>query len=132
MISLTAHTPIFIALDPIDFRCGIDKLKIIAENLSGKNPLLGMLFIFRNRQKNAIKIIVYDGTGFWLHHKRLSSSRFKWWPKTGLESEIDAGELQIILAGADPRGVFPKKWHRIKNSKGPSFDSRDKSRFKPG
>jgi len=38
----------------------------------------GTVFVFRNRRRTAIKALVYDGQGFWLCHKRLSSGRFRW------------------------------------------------------
>ena len=65
----------------------------------------GTVFVFRNRRATAVKALAYDGQGFWLCHKRLSSGRFRFWPSHGgpKGKELQAHELQVLLCGGDPR-----------------------------
>ena len=65
------------------------------------DPFSGAVFVFRNRRRTAIKILVYDGQGFWLCHKRFSSGRFAFWPA---QRELEVHELAVLLRGGDPRG----------------------------
>jgi len=113
MIQISAHTPFFIALDPIDFRCGIDKLATISENVSGMSSKTGALFVFRNTKGNSFKLLVFDGTGFWICQKRLSQGRLKFWPKTEEEAALSAEAVLLLLRGEDPRGLSPP-WVKIR------------------
>jgi transposase len=60
--------------------------------------------VFRNRLRTAVKVLVYDGQGFWLCHKRLSSGKFRWWPSStdAAAAALQAHELQVLLCGGDP------------------------------
>ena len=80
MIQLTPHMRIILAVDPADFRKGIDGLAQLCRSVLESDPFSGYLFVFMNKRKTAIKMLVYDGQGFWLFQKRLSRGRFKWWP----------------------------------------------------
>lgn len=113
MIHLTPHTPIFIGLDPIDFRCGIDKLAIISEQTSRIDSKCGALFLFRNRQGTSFKLLMFDGTGFWLCQKRLSQGRAKYWPKTTEEAALSGEAVALILRGDDPRGTVSPPWKKV-------------------
>lgn len=113
MIQLTPHVPIFIFHQAPDFRCGIDKLAAICENITGQDPKTGTVFVFRNRALTAAKILMFDGTGFWLCHKRLSSGRFKWWPGEQDERPDHHG-LLLLLMGGDPRPVTVTPWRKIR------------------
>jgi len=65
MIQLTQHMRILVAIEPADFRKGIDGLAAVCRNHLQQDPFTGTVFVFRNRRATAIKIIVYDGQGFW-------------------------------------------------------------------
>lgn len=116
MIQITPHMRILVAVEPVDFRKGIDGLSRLCRVEMKTDPFEGHMFIFRNRRKTAIKILTYDGQGFWICQKRLSSGRFKWWPKAnagGLET-LQAHELQTLLWNGNPAdaGTAPM-WRRI-------------------
>lgn len=103
MIALTAQTRIWVAVEPADFRCGIDGLARVCRQVLKSDPFSGALFVFRNRRSTAVKILGYDGRGFWLCQKRLSKGRFCGWPKTAGETlTLEAHQLQLLLAGGDP------------------------------
>ena len=109
MIQLTPQMRILVAVEPTDFRRGIDGLARICKDVLRYDPFNGGVFVFRNRPATAVKILVYDGQGFWLCHKRLSSGRFRWWP-SGADArvaaqQLAAHQLQVLLSAGNPAGT---------------------------
>lgn len=106
---------ILLAVEPIDFRAGIDALAGICRQRLAADPFGGGLFVFSNRRRSAIKILVYDGNGFWMCQKRLSSGHLAWWPDgAGPASALEACELQVLLMGGDPtQAKVPVPWRRL-------------------
>lgn len=104
MIQITPHMRILLAVEPVDFRKGIDGLARLCRVELEADPFTGYLFIFRNRRKTAIKILTYDGQGFWICQKRLSRGRFKWWPgkDAGSLKTLQAHELQTLIWNGNP------------------------------
>jgi len=103
MLQLTPHHKIFIAVQPIDFRKGIDSIAALCRQQFQLDPASGHLFIFRNRNAHAIKILTYDQQGYWLCLKRLSQGRFHYWPKKNQAVlSLSASQLQILLGNGDP------------------------------
>lgn len=116
MIQLTPQMRILVAADPVDFRKGIDGLAQVAREQFGRDPFSGWVFVFRNRKGTAVKLLVYDGQGFWLCLKRLSQGRFRYWPEGPFPSgcRLEAPAVQVLLAGGDfgaVRGV--PAWRRV-------------------
>lgn len=104
MIQITPQMRILLAVEPVDFRKGIDGLGGLCRNVLQSDPFSGYLFVFVNRRRTAIKVMVYDGQGFWLCQKRLSKGRFKWWPQkcSSPGRTMDVHELQMLLWNGDP------------------------------
>lgn len=115
MLAITSQHRLSLALSPIDFRKGIDSLAACCrQHLSG-DPFSGEIFAFRNKQGTAVKLLSYDGNGFWLCHKRFSSGKLKWWPKTTEQAtSLNAVELLVILQQGQPKvaGV-PEPWRPL-------------------
>ena len=104
MLQLTPPSRILLATEPVDFRKGIDGLAALCRHVLTQNPLSGTVFVFRNRAGTALKILMYDGQGFWLCTKRLSQGRFTWWPKTqDASTHLSARELAIVLWNGNPQ-----------------------------
>jgi transposase len=98
MLSITAQHKIYIACHAVDFRKGIDGYAAICRRQFNLDPCSGHCFIFRNRRATAIKVLLYDGSGFWLCHKRLSKGRFKKWPKSTSDVvTIHSSQLNFLL-----------------------------------
>ena len=116
-MQLTPHLRILVAVEPTDFRQGIDGLSRVCRQRLEADPMSGAVFVFRNRRGRALKILVYDGQGFWLCQKRLSAGRFGFWPTSergGRTRRLEAHELQVLLACGDPaaaKGAPP--WRRV-------------------
>ena len=104
MIQVTPQMRILVAVDPVDFRQGIDGLARVCKEALLQDPFRGWMFVFRNRRATAVKILVYDGQGFWLAQKRLSRGRFRWWPvrRSGATRTLEAHQLSILLSAGDP------------------------------
>lgn len=107
MIQVTPQMRVLLASEPADFRNGIDGLARLCREVLAEEPFSGVVFGFRNRRSTAVKLLVYDGRGFWLCHMRLSEGRLGWWPRAGSDGakghELASYELSVLLAGGDPR-----------------------------
>ena len=101
MIALAPGMRVLVAAAAVDFRCGIDGLAARVRQALAADPFSGALFVFRNRRGTAVKLLVYDGQGFWLCQKRLSRGRFRVWPKGQPGQALAAHELAVLLSGGD-------------------------------
>lgn len=118
MIQITPHMKILICRQHVDFRKGIDGLAQVCRSRLDADPMTGVMFVFRNRLKTCVKVLVYDGQGFWLCQKRLSTGRYRWWPgENGNDScELSHQELHVLLAAGNPDGASaPPDWRPLKN-----------------
>ena len=115
MLQLTPQSRIFLATEPVDFRKGIDGLTAVCRRALGENPFNGAVSVFRNRSRTALKILFYDGQGFWLFMKRLSQGRFTWWPRAmDVRVPLSARELVILLwHGYPERAQMAQDWRRL-------------------
>jgi transposase len=108
MMQLTAQTRILLSVNPADFRAGIDGLCRLCRAELAADPFSGTVFVFRNRRGTSVKLLAYDGQGFWLCQKRLSSGSFRYWPEhSGYDGRsgpmaLLAHELQVLLMGGNP------------------------------
>ena len=104
MIQVTPQMRVLVAVEPVDFRRGIDGLARQCRSRLGADPFAGTVFVFRNRRATAVKLLVYDGQGFWLCHKRWSAGHLRYWPARGEETatRLQAHELSVLLRGGDP------------------------------
>jgi transposase len=107
MIQITPQMRIMVAIEPSDFRKGIDGLARVCKEVLKQDPFSGWVFVFRNRPATALKALIYDGQGFWLCHKRLSSGRFRWWPTAphAAVKALAAHQLQVLLAAGNPEAT---------------------------
>lgn len=95
MLQLTSKHKIFIGVQAVDFRKGIDGVVAVCHRQLQLDPFSGHLFVFRNRKATAIKVLAYDAQGFWLCHKRLSAGKFKNWP-TAQQPILTLSAAQLI------------------------------------
>jgi transposase len=108
MIQITPHMRVLVAVEPVDFRKGIDGLCATCRQVLRSDPLTGTVFVFRSKRLTTVKLLVYDGQGFWLCQKRLSQGRFHWWPTSEQQprtAALLAHELQVLLSAGDPSGT---------------------------
>ena len=115
MLQVTPFSRILAAVNPVDFRKGIDGLAGLCLNQLFQDPLSGTIFLSRNRENTAIKILAYDGQGFWLCTKRLSKGKFGWWPtESGMTITLDCRELQTLIWNGNPaKAKFSEDWRKV-------------------
>jgi len=112
MLPFSPGARIFVCLNDVDFRKGIDGLAAVCRNQLTQDPMSGIVFLFRNRRGTSLRILMYDGQGFWLCTKRLSQGRFKWWPTKS--PVIDVKDLQALLWNGNPElARFGADWKKI-------------------
>jgi transposase len=114
MIQITPQMHVLVAVEPVDLRKGIDGLAAVCREKLQADPFSGWLFIFRSRRARAIRILCYDGQGFWMAHKRLSKGRFPWWP-TGETTarKLAAHQAQLLLAAGNPETEAAPVWRQV-------------------
>ena len=114
MIQIAPQIRILVAIEAIDGRKGIDALAQLCREKLEADPFSGCLFIFRTRSGTAIRVLTYDGQGFWLATKRLSKGRFRWWPAGSEPARVlRPHQAQLLLAAANPETDAPPEWRRV-------------------
>jgi len=99
MLYLTQSTQILLAVTPIDFRKQIDSLVALCEQKLSQDAGSGQLFVFINKARTMIRVLCYEGNGYWLATKRLSRGRYALWPqaKEAISCPLAASELTKML-----------------------------------
>jgi transposase len=115
VIQITPQMRILLAIEPVDFRKGIDGLAGLCRQVLATDPLGGVLVVFRSKSRHALKLLCYDGQGFWLCQKRLSQGRFLWWPQaTEPIARLDAHQLHLLLWNGDPsQAIVAPMWRPV-------------------
>lgn len=118
MIQITPQMRVLVAVESVDFRCGIDGMARLCRDRLRADPFSGAVYVFQNRRRTAVKLLVFDGQGFWLCHKRLSTGKFGRWPAAAEvgapATSLRAHELTVLLAAGNPSatGAAPE-WRRV-------------------
>ena len=107
MIQITAQMRVLVAIEPVDGRKGIDSLARLCQEKLAEDPFSGCVFIFRSRRATTVRVLTYDGQGYWLLIKRLSQGKFRWWPEAvdGPARRLEAWQAQLLLAAGDASRV---------------------------
>jgi len=113
MIQITPQMRVLVAVEAVDGRKGIDSLAVLCREKLQTDPFSGWVFIFRTRSAQAIKILCYDGQGFWMAQKRLSKGRFRWWPTGGVSQTLEAHQAQLLLAAGNPETPAAPVWRKV-------------------
>ncbi|RDH41495.1 IS66 family insertion sequence element accessory protein TnpB [Zooshikella ganghwensis] len=115
MLQLTPHHRLLLAVNPVDFRKGIDSLIALCQQYLNEDAYSGTIFVFTNKRRIAVKLLVYDGQGFWLCMKRFSQGQLKWWPKADTRTyTLNAQALQVLLYQGHPqRAAMSDDWKPV-------------------
>ena len=115
MIHITAQMRVLVAIEAVDGRKGIDSLVRVCQEKLSEDPISGCVFVFRSRRGTSIRLLSYDGQGYWLAQKRLSKGRFRWWPESSLPAQpLEAYEAQLLIVAGDVSRVrAAPMWRRV-------------------
>src|SRR5262249_37057462 len=111
MLSLSTATRIFVALEPVDLRQSFNGLHARVQSVLQQDPLSGHLFVFTNRCRNRLKLLVWDGSGLWICAKRLEKGTFGGRVGEAPSRCLRPEELSLLIHGleATPR----RHWFRL-------------------
>lgn len=105
---------VYVASEPVSLRKSFEGLSNAVREVLSNDPLSGHVFLFLNRRKNQVKLLVWTRGGFTIVHKRLESGTFAFAGQVGGEAmsvEIDVHELSMLLEGIDVRRVHTsRRW----------------------
>ena len=105
MIAVGAGARVMVATRPVDFRKGMDGLAALVQAEIGHDPFSGVIYVFRAKRADRIKLIWWDGTGLCLMAKKLEQGRFKWPTTQDGVMRLTAAQLGALLEGLDWRRV---------------------------
>lgn len=117
MLQLAPHGKAWLAMHPVDFRKGIDALVAVCKQNFRLDPFTGGFFVFRNKRLTTLKVLVYDGQGFWLCTKRLSAGHFKGWPSGENEHilPMTTQKLAVLLWNGYPeQAAIAEDWRKLR------------------
>ena len=109
VLSLVSDARIYLATEPTDMRKSFDGLSAIVRHRFHRDPFEGDVFVFLNRRRDRIKILVWDRNGFWIAMKRLERGTFESWHETtdggSSHVEIPRAQLTMLLEGIEMKRV---------------------------
>jgi transposase len=98
---MPAPSQVWLVVEAVDMRAGIDGLSLRIQNTLGRSPCDGTAYAFRNRRQNRIKLLVWDGTGVWLCHRRLHRGHFIWPRSNATVFTLSCTQWQWLIAGVE-------------------------------
>lgn len=118
MLHLSASCTYYLYREATNMRCSFDRLSGLIQNHSGKSPLTGAVFIFLNKRRNQIKLLLWEGDGFSLYHKRLEKGTFELPLSSANDTavRISSEQLLLILKGISLRHVRKRQRYEHQNN----------------
>lgn len=98
---MPAANQVWLVVEPIDMRAGIDGLSLRIQATLGRSPCDGSAYAFRNRRQNRLKLLIWDGTGVWLCQRRLHRGHFTWPSGETPTCTLSATQWQWLITGVD-------------------------------
>ena len=111
MLTIPPTTKLWFAA-AVDLRLGFDGLANLVRTQLAGDPLSGHLFVFCNRRRDRVKILVFESSGFWVLYKRLEKGTFAWPDGEAGSVSMTGPELTLLLSGIDLRGARRRRWYR--------------------
>jgi len=92
---------VLIATKPVDFRKGMDRLAAHVQQLLQADPFGGVVYVFRSKRADRVKLLFWDGTGLVLITKRLEGGKFRWPRIDDGVMRLSPAQLSALLEGLD-------------------------------
>lgn len=100
---------IWLAIESVDMRIGIDGLATRVQQTLHKIPSDGAAYVFRNRRSTRLKVVVWDDTGVWLCQRRLHRGSFVWPTQKDSVFELSQAQWNWLITGVDWQRLSPQK-----------------------
>ena len=110
MFGLGAQTKVFVRPGVTDLRLHFEGLRALVVEVIRGEPLSGHLFCFCNRARSRVKVLVWDGSGFWICAKRLERGSFDWPRSAEAAVAMSVVQLEWLLSGIEVRSR--RGWYR--------------------
>jgi transposase len=104
---------VLVATGPVDFRKGAEGLAALVKDQMRLEPFSGVVFVFRAKRADRIKLLWWDGTGVCLLAKRLEEGQFRWPKVQDGMMRLSAAQLSALLEGLDWRRVHQSRRTRV-------------------
>lgn len=107
MLALNGHQDFYIYTEPTDMRKGYDGLSGLVRNELGEDPTSGSVYVFFNRPRRMVKLLVWDHDGFVIYGKRLEKGSFEHLTKLtkGKKQAVEYQHLVMLLSGISLLGI---------------------------
>jgi len=116
MFLLSPQTKVFLAKNATDMRKSFRGLVAVTEGVLQEDPTSGHLFVFVNRRRDMMKILHWDGAGFWIWYRQLERGTFQLPNPETLDDasgiELTPSQLTLILDGIDLRSARQRLRYR--------------------
>lgn len=110
MLSLGPATRVFIAVAPVDLRKSFDGLSALVSQVLAQSPTDGHLYVFTNKTRTRLKVLFWDGDGYWCCAKRLERGRFQWPHAEGSHCTLRPEDWSNLIHGLEV--VRRSNWFR--------------------
>ena len=111
MIIPSGTVRVLVAVRPVDFRKGLDGLAALVRETLGADPYSGVIYVFRAKRADRVKLLLWDGTGLVLVSKRLEQGKFEWPAISDGVMRLTASQLSALMEGLDWRRVRGVRVH---------------------
>jgi transposase len=112
MIVPSGAVRVLVATRPVDFRKGMDGLAALVHESLGSDPYSGVIYVFRAKRADRVKLLLWDGTGLVLVAKRLEKSSFRW-PRIS-DGVMRLTSSQLLTGHGCDRCACPRRRRRFK------------------
>jgi transposase len=104
---------IWLVVEPVDMRCGMERLSTRVQSTLGKSPCDGSAYVFRNKRSQLLKVLMWDATGVWLAARRLHQGSFVWPDASEASVTLNVQQWQWLITGVDWQRLCaakPQNW----------------------
>jgi transposase len=112
MLNVPTKVRIFLCVRAIDMRKGFDGLHGVVQEVLRQDPLSGDLFVFLNRRRDRVKLLIWEGDGLLIVYKRLEKGTFALPAVSGDSVVLSSAQLSLLLGGIDLKNTRARKRYR--------------------
>lgn len=112
MLTIGNGAKVFLVAGPTDMRKSFDTLAAVVRAVIAEDPLSGCLFVFCNRRRDRLKVLLWEDSGFWLLSKRREQGTFGWPESSRIKVQYNTAELAALLAGLELSGGRRLRYRR--------------------